>query len=79
MVTGIVMASGRSTRMGRYKLLLKYKGKYLIEYVLDAVNKSNLEDKIVVTGNETIAELAQTRDLKVVKNSQAYMGEEEIL
>ncbi len=75
MVTGIVMASGRSTRMGRYKLLLKYKGKYLIEYVLDAVNKSNLEDKIVVTGNETIAELAQTRDLKVVKNSQAYMGQ----
>lgn len=75
MVTGIVMASGRSTRMGRYKLLLKYKGKYLIEYVLDAVSKSNLEDKIVVTGNETIAELAQTRDLKVVKNSQTYMGQ----
>lgn len=77
MVTGIIMASGLSARMGRYKLLLKYKGKFLIEHVLDAVNKSNLEDKIVVTGNETIANLAQARDLKVVKNPHAYMGQSE--
>lgn len=75
MVTGIVMASGLSTRMGKYKLLLKYRGKFLIEYVLDAVSKSNLEGKIVVTGNETIVELAEVRDLRVVKNYHGYMGQ----
>jgi molybdenum cofactor cytidylyltransferase len=75
MVTGIVMASGLSTRMGRCKLLLKYKGEFLIEYALDAVNKSNLDEKIVVTGNETIIDLAEDRNLKVVRNLQGNIGQ----
>lgn len=75
MVTGIVMASGLSNRMGRCKLLLKYKGRFLIEYVLDAVKNSDLNEKIIVTGNKTIMKLAETRKLKVIKNFYGHMGQ----
>ncbi|MEG0133598.1 MAG: NTP transferase domain-containing protein [Clostridium sp.] len=77
MISGIIMASGLSVRMGKCKLLLKYKEKFLIEYVLDAVKESNFNYKTVITGNEKIIELSEARELNVVMNNSGSLGQSE--
>lgn len=49
---GVILAAGKSTRMGAPKQLLKLKGKYLIERVLDAALESKLEAIFLVLGHE---------------------------
>ena len=49
---GIILAGGSSTRFGRPKQLLKLKGKYLLEYVLDAALGSELNHVVLVLGHE---------------------------
>ena len=47
---GIILAAGESTRFGRPKQLLRLKGRYLIEWVLDAALESELSRIILVLG-----------------------------
>jgi molybdenum cofactor cytidylyltransferase len=47
---GIILAAGESTRFGRPKQLLRLKGRYLIEWVLDAALESELRRIILVLG-----------------------------
>lgn len=77
MVSGIIMASGLSKRMGQCKLLMKYKDKTIIEWVIDAVEKSALSPKLVITGNEEIKNLAVKRNLSVVLNERGEFGQSE--
>jgi molybdenum cofactor cytidylyltransferase len=49
---GIILAGGRSTRFGRPKQLLKLKGKYLLEFVLNAALESKLNQVVLVLGHE---------------------------
>lgn len=49
---GVILAAGSSTRIGSPKQLLKLKGKYLIERVLDAALDSKLETIFLVLGHE---------------------------
>jgi molybdenum cofactor cytidylyltransferase len=48
---GIILAAGESKRFGQPKQLVKLKGKYLIEWVLDAALDSHLEQVILVLGH----------------------------
>ncbi|MDU7033472.1 MAG: cytidylyltransferase, partial [Finegoldia magna] len=41
------MASGLSKRMKTDKLMLKYNDKFIFEYIIDLVVKSNFYDRIV--------------------------------
>src|SRR4051794_39011196 len=53
MVTAIVLAAGLSQRMGEInKLLLKYKGKTIIETTLEKIIAAKMDKVIVVTGHE---------------------------
>jgi molybdenum cofactor cytidylyltransferase len=77
---GIILAAGMSTRFGRPKQLLKLKGKYLLEWVLDAGLESKLESLIIVLGHEsqkihrTLGKKAQLPSLEVVINQRYQEG-----
>ena len=50
MISGIVLAAGRSTRMGRPKALLPLAGRPMLQHVLDAAEASPLDEVVVVLG-----------------------------
>lgn len=51
-LTALVLAAGKSTRMGDYnKLLLKFNDKAMVSHVVDQLLMSKVSDIIVVTGN----------------------------
>lgn len=51
-IAAIVLAAGRSSRMGSNKLLADLNGKPLIRHSVEALKASSVHDIIVVTGNE---------------------------
>ena len=50
MITAVVLAAGKSERMGRPKMLLPFGRKTLIETVLAGVRRSRVDDVVVVLG-----------------------------
>jgi molybdenum cofactor cytidylyltransferase len=73
-VTAIVLAAGLSTRMGgQNKLLLPYRGKTLIENMVDVVTSSQVTDTVVVLGHqaEQVRPLLADRPVILVEN-RAY-------
>ena len=70
-IAALVLAAGRSSRMGKAnKLLQTVVGKPMLAHTLDAVQSANIEATIVVTGHETdaISPLLAGRDLLAVHN-----------
>ncbi|MBW2491461.1 MAG: nucleotidyltransferase family protein [Deltaproteobacteria bacterium] len=78
---GIILAGGSSIRFGRPKQLLKLKGKYLLEYVLDAALESQLNHVVLVLGHDyqNILQALDTRitheRLQVVINHRYLEGQ----
>jgi len=52
MITALVPAAGMSTRLGRNKLLLPFKGTPLIAHAVDTLRTSMVDEIIVVLGHE---------------------------
>lgn len=52
MISGVVLAAGMSSRMGRNKLLLPYKGRTIVEEVLVRVSNADLDEIMIITGYE---------------------------
>jgi molybdenum cofactor cytidylyltransferase len=51
-VAAIILAAGRSSRMGKPKLLLPYKGRPIVNWVLAAACASQADPVIIVLGHE---------------------------
>ena len=64
MISAIVIAAGESKRMGRTKQLLPWKGKVLLQHVLDSILGSKVDEVILVLGCEAerILERVNTRE-----------------
>lgn len=51
-IAAIVLAAGRSSRMGRNKLLLDLGGKPIVAHVVDTVARSGFAEIVIVTGHQ---------------------------
>ncbi len=65
MIAGIVLAAGRSSRLGRPKQLLPIHGEPLLRYTVRRILASPLDDVFVVVGHEADAVHAAIADLPV--------------
>lgn len=75
MITGIIMASGFSNRMGKDKLLIEINGKKIIEWVIIALKDSNLDEIILVYRTEEIKKIGESYGIKTVFNPNAHLGQ----
>lgn len=48
-ITGIILAGGKSTRMGQEKGLIKFRNKFLIEHSIEILKR--IADKIIISSN----------------------------
>ena len=80
-VAAIVLAAGKSERMGKNKLLLSLEGKTIIERVLDSLKTAKIDEIIVVLGHKFV-EIRNAidrsnsgyHDIKIVVNEQYEEG-----
>jgi molybdenum cofactor cytidylyltransferase len=77
-VSGVVLAAGVSTRMGRPKQLLRIAGRPLLQHVVDAALASSLDEVIVVLGHradEVEAALTLSGRARAVLNPEFAEGQ----
>jgi molybdenum cofactor cytidylyltransferase len=79
MISLIVLAAGKSTRMKENKLLLKINGDTLIEHVVKRAKESNVDEVVVVLGYEAskIRERLAKIDCKLTVNENYMKGQSE--
>ncbi len=77
MITGIILASGFSTRMNKDKLMMKLGNEFIIEHVLKNAVNSKLDDLILVYRNNDITKLSLSPEIRLVYNGEANHGQSE--
>ena len=79
MISLVILAAGKSTRMKENKLLLKVNSETLIQHVVKAAKKSSVDEIVVVLGHEAakIKEQLAKLDCKVVTNENYTKGQSE--
>lgn len=70
----IVIAGGKSVRMGRDKRFIKLKGKPILQHVLESAAKISDEIIIVVTSDEQRDNISGITGLKIVKDEISGLG-----
>ncbi|MDT3697789.1 MAG: nucleotidyltransferase family protein [Thermincola sp.] len=77
MISAIVLAAGTSSRMGRPKQLLTYRGRPLLRHVIDIVSRSSVDQIIVVLGHrrEEAAKTLEGLPLQIVVNHNYTSGQ----
>ncbi len=68
MICAIVLASGRSRRMGVQKLLLDYGGKTVISHIVEQLLDSVIDRVYVVVGHDRDRVAEESRGVSVVFN-----------
>ncbi len=76
MISAIVLAAGKSERMGKNKLLLEINGETMIEHVIKALQESKVEEIIAVVGfyAEELTKILKKYNVKVVFNKDYEKG-----
>lgn len=77
MITGIIMAAGYSRRMERDKLIMDFKGKAMVEWVIKAAVESQLDQVILVYRREDVKRIGEKYKVKTVYNPRAHLGQAE--
>ena len=81
MIAAIILAAGKSTRMGQNKLLLPWKNTTVIERVVSVFFKAGIDEIVVVTGGEhgrveeTVLKYSQDHQIRSVYNELYESGE----
>ncbi|MFQ6085583.1 MAG: molybdenum cofactor cytidylyltransferase [Candidatus Bathyarchaeia archaeon] len=77
MISAVILAAGRSTRMGLTKQLLKLGDRSVIEHVISNVGRSKVGEIIVVLGykaGEIAERIVEKSGIKIVTNPDYEMG-----
>jgi len=76
LIGAVVLAAGKSTRMGEPKQLLPLNGKPLLEHTLSNLRKVKLNEIVVVVGcgADPVRKRVDLRDIKVVENKDYERG-----
>lgn len=62
----VIMASGRSVRFGKNKLLERFLGKSLIQRILDTTGEDFFERRVVVTRSKEVETLCKEQQIEVI-------------
>jgi molybdenum cofactor cytidylyltransferase len=75
-IAGIVLAAGRSSRMGRNKLLLELDGKPILAHAVDHALQAGLSEIVVVAGHQAakVRSILGDRKVKVVEAREHRLG-----
>ncbi len=76
-IAGVVLAAGASSRMNATKQLLPFRGRTLLESVVDSALDSSLHQVIVVLGHraEALEPLLAGREVVLARNPQYLTGQ----
>lgn len=76
-IAGVVLAAGGSTRMGRPKQSLPFRGKTILETVVDTALRSSLSRVVVVLGHRAaeLSALLADRPVDLVTNADYPKGQ----
>ena len=69
----VILAAGNARRFGENKLLARYRGRPLVEWVLEAV-PPDLKPAALVTQYPAVAALAAARGFEVLRNDAPELG-----
>lgn len=75
MISGIILASGLSKRMGTDKLLLTVEGVPVIERVIAAASDSRLREVILVCTSAAVASIGEKYGARIVINNAPELGQ----
>ena len=72
----VILAAGKSSRMGRNKLLLEVDGRTVLDRLLDAVLASKVNDAVIVLGHRPgdITPIAESWSVRAVINDDYERG-----
>ena len=75
-IAGVLIAAGESKRLGVPKQLIKWKGKTLIEFIIDIVQKANIQPIYVVLGAnyENIKKKLKKLKIEIIHNESWQEG-----
>ncbi len=70
-ISAVIVAAGKSTRMGQNKILMKLLGKSVLLHTAEAISKTNICDEIIVVASEEnipafCEELKNIKDIRVI-------------
>jgi len=76
-VHGVILAAGRSSRMGQPKQLLTYQGRTFLQHAVDCAQKADLDRVVLVLGHQadTVLEETDVRGVEVVINREYGLGQ----
>jgi molybdenum cofactor cytidylyltransferase len=76
-IAGLVLAAGESTRMGRDKALLAYRGRNFLETIVATLREAGIERVVVVLGHhaEEIRRASDLRGTEIVVNPNYSLGQ----
>lgn len=77
MITGIILAAGKSSRMGQPKQLLPFRGNTILGCTVENARKSNLRQVIVVLGHaaERVRRAVDLTGVDVIVNHNYHQGQ----
>ena len=77
MISAIILAAGKSSRMGQPKMLLPWGDRTVLTHVISVFQNAEVEDILVVTGGfrEQVEELVSGSNVKTVFNSEFEKSE----